>query len=508
MRPFYPLLVPSMVLLTISACTTLPHTPATTATPNIALNQPYPLSPADSTTPSTAQARWQDFYHDDKLKALIELGLNNNKNLAQATLAIQKSAAAYQITRANALPNIASSATYAHEGNRHAQTGSYQVGLAMPSYEIDLWGKVAALKEQALQNYLATTAAKDAVQISLISNIAQSYANISYAKAQLILAQSTVASREQSLALVQRRFEAGIDSKSPSLHAESSLENAKLAVLNAQSNLLKAQNALQLLIGSPIPDELLPEPAIKSIVSGGVLNTGLPSELLLYRPDIIQAEHQLLSAGANINAARANFFPSIHLTANLGTQSSQLSDLLGMNALGWRFSPSINLPIFDAGSRRANYEVARIEQQQALNAYEAAIQSAFKEVSDVLAVRANLGAQLGLQYKLQNNHQQSYDIAYATFRTGLANYLDVLEAERSLFLAQQSILQLELEQVLNQIQLYQALGGGANLHTANPKTPMAQSTTNHTTTQASSQTTLPEAQPENEQENKQTTKQE
>lgn len=454
----------SALTLAVSACTTLPKAPTTVlAEPNLPIDSTYALANDSTTTSSIAAKRWQDFYGDEKLKALIELGLANNKDLEQATLAIQKAAAAYQITRSDSFPSINTSTGYTREGNRNTSAGSYNVGLAMASYELDLWGRIASLKEQALQNYLASNAAKDTVQISLISNIAQSYANISYAKAQLLLAQSTVASRERSLYITERRFQAGIDSKSPSLQAESSLENARLAVLTAQTSLLKAQNALQLLLGSPIPPELMPEPAITGIIADNVLSTGLPSELLFYRPDIAQAEYQLKAAGANINAARANFFPSISLSGSLGTQSSDLSDLFSSNVFSWRFGPTISLPIFDAGARRANYEVAQIEQQQALAAYESAIQTAFKEVSDVLATRTTLGEQLNSQYKLQQNYQQTYDIAYATFRSGLSNYLDVLDAERSLFSVQQSILQLELERVISQIELYQALGGGASL---------------------------------------------
>lgn len=207
----------------------------------------------------------------------------------------------------------------------------------------------------------------------------------------------------------------------------------------------------------------MPEPAIVSIVSPKVLSAGLPSELLYYRPDIIQAEHALKSAGANINVARAAFFPSIRLSGNLGLASGSLSDLFKAGSSSWSFGPSISLPIFDAGARRATYEVSQLDQQQKLAAYEATIQTAFREVNDVLADRATLDEQLKVQYKLQANYQRTYDIAYATFRSGLSNYLNVLDAERSLFSAQQSILQMELQKVLSQIALYQVLGGGADL---------------------------------------------
>ena len=220
---------------------------------------------------------------------------------------------------------------------------------------------------------------------------------------------------------------------------------------------------MQLLLGVPIPDELIPEMAVNNLTTQTLFSAGLPSELLYYRPDIVQAEHTLRSAGANINVARAAYFPSISLSGNLGFSSTSLQDLLKSSAFGWSFGPSISLPIFDAGLRHANYEMAQIAQKSALTAYEKAIQTAFKEVNDVLAVRATLGQQLQTQYRLQKNYQETHNIAHARFRAGLDNYLGVLDAERSLFANQQNILALERQKVISQIQLYQALGGGATL---------------------------------------------
>ena len=195
----------------------------------------------------------------------------------------------------------------------------------------------------------------------------------------------------------------------------------------------------------------------------GAFNAGLPSELLRYRPDVLQAEYSLKAAGANINVARAAYFPSISLAGRVGAASSDLENLFKNSAVGWSFGPSISVPIFDAGQLDANYEVAKVEQDQALNRYEKSIQTAFKEVADVLANRATLDLQLDSQYKLQDNFDQTYQIAQARFRAGLSNYLDVLDAERSKFAAQQSILELEQAKVISQVELYQVLGGGANL---------------------------------------------
>lgn len=459
----------SVLALSMAACQTIPKadTSPVLAEPNVPIGQAYgaydreTVSRADQ--PSLAAQRWQNFYSDERLKSLIALGLENNKDFESARLAIEKARAQYQITDINDLPTIDGQAGYTRR-RQAGQTGdSYSVNLGLANYELDFWGKIASLKDQALQNFLSTTAAKDATQISLVSNIAQSYANLSYSLAQLKLAEATVESRERSLFIADKRFEAGIDPKLPSLQSSASLENAKLAVLRAQSSILRSRNALQFLVGTPIPNEMLPEPAVSNITSHEIFNAGLPSELLRYRPDILQAEYNLKAAGANIDVARASYYPSISLASSIGVGSDSLDDLFKSGAVGWSFGPNISVPIFDAGRLDANYDVAKIEREQTLASYERSIQTAFREVSDVLATRATLGEQLQAQYRLQDNFEQTYQIADARFKAGISNYLDVLDAQRSLFSTQQGILDLELQKIVSQIELYQALGGGANL---------------------------------------------
>lgn len=465
------LFVLSGLALAMTACSTIPpKAQSVMAQPKVPVEQPFEVLDVETTisvpeAPSVAGLRWQEFYADPKLKALIELGLNNNKDLQKAILAVQSARAQYQITNAGTYPSVGVSggASRGADARDRNPSDSYNVGLAMSSYEIDLWGKVASAKESALHDYLATNSAKDAVQISVISSIAQGYVNLSYALAQRQLALETLKTREHSLFINKKRFEAGIDAKSTSLQAEASLESAKLVVYQSDTKILQARNALQLLIGSPIPDELLPEMGVNNIISQSLFSTGLPSELLYYRPDVVQAEHALKSAGAKIDVARAAYFPSIKLSSSVGYGSSDLGDLFKSGAFSWSVGPSISLPIFDAGARRANYEVAEVAQKSALVSYEKAIQTAFKEVSDVLATRATMEHQLTSQYRLQKNYQETYNIAHARFRSGLDNYLNVLDAERSLFANQQSILNLELQKLISQIQLYQVLGGGATL---------------------------------------------
>ncbi|MGP5346089.1 efflux transporter outer membrane subunit [Psychrobacter celer] len=462
----------SFLALSMAACNTIPKADMrpVLAEPNVPIEQTYGAFDKETVSsgeqPSIAGQRWQDFYSDERLKALIALGLENNKDFESARLAIEKARAQYQITDINDLPAINASGGYTRQAQNSVDknpNSSYNVNLGLANYELDFWGKIASLKDQALQNFLATSAAKDATQISLISNIAQSYANLSYSLAQLKLAEATAESRERSLFIADKRFEAGVDPKLPSLQANASLENARLAVLRAQSSILTSRNALQYLIGAPIPNELIPAPAVSNITSQQIFNAGLPSELLRYRPDVLQAEYSLKAAGANIEVARASYFPSISLASSVGVSSGSLDDLFKSGSVGWSFGPSISVPIFDAGRLDANYDVAKIEREQTLANYEKSIQTAFREVSDVLATRATLGQQLEAQYRLQDNFEQTYQIADARFKAGIANYLDVLDAQRSLFSTQQGILDLELQKIVSQIELYQALGGGANL---------------------------------------------
>lgn len=462
----------SFLALSMAACNTIPKADMrpVLAEPNVPIEQTYGAFDKETVSsgeqPSIAGQRWQDFYSDERLKALIALGLENNKDFESARLAIEKARAQYQITDINDLPAINASGGYTRQAQNSVDknpNSSYNVNLGLANYELDFWGKIASLKDQALQNFLATSAAKDATQISLISNIAQSYANLSYSLAQLKLAEATAESRERSLFIADKRFEAGVDPKLPSLQASASLENARLAVLRAQSSILTSRNALQYLIGAPIPNELIPAPAVSNITSQQIFNAGLPSELLRYRPDVLQAEYSLKAAGANIEVARASYFPSISLASSVGVSSGSLDDLFKSGSVGWSFGPSISVPIFDAGRLDANYDVAKIEREQTLANYEKSIQTAFREVSDVLATRATLGQQLEAQYRLQDNFEQTYQIADARFKAGIANYLDVLDAQRSLFSTQQGILDLELQKIVSQIELYQALGGGANL---------------------------------------------
>ncbi len=496
----------------LTACQSIPKakTGAIVANPQIPTTQPYQIydnqTVSNTNQPSIASQRWQDYYSDDRLKQLIALGLQNNKDINAAILAIQQARAQYQIRDIADAPTIGTSGSLSRTGNFEGTANSrYQVGLAMSSYEFDFWGRISSLKEAALQNFLATSAAKDAAQISLISNIAQNYVAYSYNLAQLRLAEQTLATRLESLRINQLRFRAGLDSELTSVQAQSSADAARIAIATAKTNLLKNQNALRYLVGTSVDSSLLPPPSIKSITNNRIFSTGLPSDLLLYRPDIRQAEFSLKAAGANIDAARAAFYPSIGLSASVGTASAQLSDLFKSGSFTWGFTPTISLPIFDGGARRVNYEISEIAQQQALNSYEKAIQNAFREVNDVFATRATLGEQLSAYTSMKTASDKNYRIADARFKAGLDNYLGVLDAQRQQYSAEQSILNTQQAQLNSQIQLYQALGGGVNTDVSiDAPTPRYQNVTDiihnvaqrvSTSTASAPQTTQPTATP-------------
>lgn len=468
---FRPIYLTALVAsaLTLGACQSIPKakTAPVVAQPNLPINQPYQTydsqTVSNTNQPSIAGQRWQDFYSDTRLKQLIQLGLDNNKDINAAILAIQKARAQYQIQDIADAPSLGSSASLNRTGDFDGNTANnYKVGLAMSSYEFDFWGRIANLKDAALQNYLATGAAKDAAQISLISNIAQNYVAYSYSLAQLDLAKQTLATRQESLRINQLRFKAGLDSQLTTVQAQAAVEAARVSIALAQTNLLKNQNALRYLVGTSVDAKLLPPAGINHITNNRIFGTGLPSDLLLYRPDLRQAEYNLKAAGANIEAARAAFYPTISLSGNVGTASASLSDLFKTGSFAWGIMPTVSLPIFDAGLRQSNYEVSEITQQQALNTYEKAIQTAFHDVNEVFATRATLDQQLASYNRALAANQKYYQIEVARFKAGLDNYLGVLDAQRAIYNAQQSILNTQQSQLISQIQLYQALGGGVS----------------------------------------------
>ncbi|MBK5206476.1 MAG: efflux transporter outer membrane subunit [Polaromonas sp.] len=432
----------------------------------VATSYPAYGSAAQSDTSSpAASVAWQDFFVDEKLKRLIELALANNRDLRVAVLNIEQTRAQYQIRRADQFPNmngvLSGSRTPAASGGT---TSLYNVGLAVTAYELDFFGRVSSLKEAALGQYLATEEGRKTAQISLIAAVANTYLSLLADEELLDITRQTLATREDSLKLGKLRFDNGVTSELDYRQAESLTEAARVAYAQQQRQRALDENALTLLVGQPLADELpmtagSATPLAQAQPMADV-PAGLPSELLIHRPDIRQAEQLLLASNANIGAARAAFFPRIALTVGAGSASSQLSGLLKSGSWGWTLAPQLVLPIFDAGRNQAGLDSARAGRDIAVAQYEKAIQTAFREVADALATRATLGDQLRAQQAQANAEAVRFKLSDLRYQNGIASNLDLLDAQRALFSAQQAVVQTRLAQLQSQVTLYKTLGGG------------------------------------------------
>jgi len=420
-----------------------------------------------SSGPSIAEQGYKDFFADQRLLQVLDLALANNRDLRTSTLNIQRAQQQYQITQNNQLPTIGASGSVLRQDtlNTGAMT-SYNVGLGVTAYELDFWGRVRSLKDNALDTYLATSSARDATQIALVGQVAQAWLNYSFANANLRLADQTLKAQLESYNLNRKRFDVGIDSELPVRQAQISVETARNDVANYKTQIAQAQNLLNLLVGQAVPTSLLPTQRVTRITTNNALTAGLPSDLLTNRPDVRAAEYQLSAAGANIAAAKARLFPTISLTGNAGYASTSLSDLFKSGGFVWSIGPSIDLPIFDWGTRQANIKISETDQQIALSDYEKSIQSAFREVNDALAVRQNIGDRLAAQRRLVDATNTTYRLSNARFRAGIDSYLTVLDAQRASYAAEQGLLLLEQANMNNQVEVYKTLGGGIKANTS------------------------------------------
>ena len=420
-----------------------------------------------SSGPSIAEQGYKDFFADQRLLQVLDLALANNRDLRTSTLNIQRAQQQYQITQNNQLPTIGASGSVLRQDtlNTGAMT-SYNVGLGVTAYELDFWGRVRSLKDNALDTYLATSSARDATQIALVGQVAQAWLNYSFANANLRLADQTLKAQLESYNLNKKRFDVGIDSELPVRQAQISVETARNDVANYKTQIAQAQNLLNLLVGQAVPTNLLPTQRVTRITTNNALTAGLPSDLLTNRPDVRAAEYQLSAAGANIAAAKARLFPTISLTGNAGYASTSLSDLFKSGGFVWSIGPSIDLPIFDWGTRQANIKISETDQQIALSDYEKSIQSAFREVNDALAVRQNIGDRLAAQRRLVDATNTTYRLSNARFRAGIDSYLTVLDAQRASYAAEQGLLLLEQANMNNQVEVYKTLGGGIKANTS------------------------------------------
>lgn len=448
--------VATAALAFLGACTSMAPTYERPAAP-VAAAFPAGAASGPASAPATDIA-WQDYFADPRLKQLIDIALKNNRDLRVAVLNIEAARAQYQIRRADQLPTVNVGMNLQRQN--YDVERLYTVGASVSGYELDLWGRVRSLSDSALANYYGTEEARKSVQTSLISQVAQLYYTMLGDEATLEVTRETLATREESFKLTKLKFDNGAASELDFRQGEALLENARAS--HALQTRLRAQdeNAMALLLGQPVPADL---PAGLELTGQGFvaeLPAGVPSEVLARRPDVRQAEQQLIAANANIGAARAAFFPRITLTANGGTASPELSGLFKSGTGVWSFAPSITLPIFDAGRNQANLDVAKVNREIAVAQYEKAIQTAFREVADALAGRANLDEQARATAAATASEEARFKLADLRYRNGASSYLDVLDAQRSLYTAQLALVQVQTALVQNRVALYRALGGG------------------------------------------------
>jgi multidrug efflux system outer membrane protein len=456
--------------LVLAGCTSLAPEDSRPAAPVPAAWPEGPAYGAPVAAASTASdIPWQQFFADEGLRRLIGLALANNRDLRIAALNIEKARALHGVARADSFPGINAGVAGAGQRTPGSLTYSgqtetthrYDAGLGFSSYELDLFGRVRSLNERALQQYLATEEARRSAQISLIAEVANSYLALAADRERLRLARNTLESQRSAHKLISHRYDNGFASRVDLQRAQTTVDTARADVARFLTQVAQDENALTLLVGTSVTQELEPG-TLEQVAAMDSLPAGVPSEVLTRRPDIRQAERQLLAAQANIGAARAAFFPSVTLTASGGVASSALSNLFKSGAGAWSFVPQIVLPIFDGGRNRANLNAAKADRDISLATYEGAIQRAFREVADTLATRGTLGERLDAQQSLVAATADTHRLSEIRFKQGAQSYLEVLDAQRSLYAAQQELITVRLARLSNQVALYKALGGGWN----------------------------------------------
>lgn len=457
-----------LATLLLAGCTMAP----TYKRPPMPVPENWPTGPAYQAAPSGQIATtpgniaWRDFYLNEQMRQVIDLALKNNRDLRITALNIERARALYRIKRADLLPSVYAAgsglkkgipAGLANEGEAFTSK-EYSVGLGITSWEIDFFGRVRSLKDQALQQYFATQEAWRSARIALMAEVARVYLALAADREGLKLSADTLKSQEESLRLIERRFNAGSSSMLDVRQAQTRVEAARRDVALFTARIAQDENALIFLVGASIPPNLLPSAMDPDAVLRDI-SVELPSEVLLGRPDIMQAEDQLKAANAYIGVARAAFFPSITLTTSVGSASPELSHLFTAGAETWLFMPQVNMPIFDPRTWAALKGV-KAEREIALAQYEKAIQAGFREVADALAQRGTIGEQISAQVALVEATSEAYRLADARYQRGIDSYLTVLDAQRSLYAAQLVLIGLRLERLGNLVTLYKVLGGG------------------------------------------------
>ena len=458
-------------LALLAACSLAPHysrpeAPVSTTWPSGPAYKDVMEKPAGK---AVADIPWQEFFINPQLQKLINLALANNRDLRVATLNIERSRAQYRIQRSELFPKVDAntSANYQRLPAELSGTGNsvdlhqYTIGLGVSSYELDLFGRVRNLKDQALQQFFATTEARRSVQISLVAEVAANYLTLAADREQLKLAKDTLESQQTSYQLIHKRFESGISSALDLRQAQITVDTAQVNIARFTTFVAQDENALNLVVGSEVPSDYLPGSLSDTLTAVKDLQPGLPSDVLLNRPDILQAETLLKGVNANIGVARAAFFPRITLVSSAGFGSDDLRGLFTGGSSVWQFAPRISLPIFSAGSNQANLQVAEVNRDITVAQYEKAIQAAFREVADTLALRGTIEDQVAAQQSLTDAACECYRLSQARYEEGNDSYLNVLDSQRSLYGSEQNLISLRLARLTNLVTLYKVLGGGS-----------------------------------------------
>ena len=458
----------SLLITLLCGCTLAPEytRPESPVPPDWPTGPAYSDIQAAPGAPTVPQLKWREFFTDGRLQEVIETALLHNRDLRLVALNVEKVRALYDIQRAELFPsvNVAGSGSKQRVPADLSSSGKsmtaeqYGVNLGITSWEIDFFGRIRSLRDQALQEYLATEQARRSAQISLVSAVAQAYLTLAADRGNLKLARDTLESQRAAYALIQRRYDVGLATELDLRRAQTQVDAARGDVARFTQMTAQGLNALNLLAGSPVPEELLPID-LGSVAHSRDISPGLTSEVLLNRPDIMAAEHRLKGASASIGAARAAFLPRLSLTTTVGTASAELSGLFGDGSATWSFVPQIAVPIFDARTWAA-LRVTKAEQQIILTQYEKAIQTAFREVADVLAVHGTIDQQVSAQQSLVNAVAETYRLSDMRYTKGIDSYLSVLDAQRSLYSSRQGLISLNLAKRVSQVRLYTVLGGG------------------------------------------------
>jgi multidrug efflux system outer membrane protein len=438
---------------------------------------------ASTNAPEASQLRWQEFFTDPKLQQVIGTALTNNRDLRIAALNVERSRAMYNIQRDVLFPTLNASGDMSRQAipadlsgaNPPARVTSsrYDANFGVASWEIDFFGRIRSLKDEALATYLATEQARRSAQILLISSVADAYLALAADQENLQLAETTLVAQRSTYDMIKRRYDLGLVPELNLHQAEMQVDVALGDTARYTQSVAQDANALNFLVGSSVPVELLPL-ELGQVNPPKEISAGLSSEVLLCRPDVLQAEDVLKAANADIGAARAAFFPRISLTAAIGTASSDLSGLFKSGQGTWSYAPQIVMPVFDARTWSA-HRAAKVQQEIAVTQYERAIQSAFREVADALATRGTVNQQVSAQQSLVHAATETHRLSVSRYDKGIDSYLTVLDAQRSMYAAQQGLVSLRLAKLANQVQLYAVLGGGWQIEPAPVVTPAGHS---------------------------------